>query len=259
MVTQPKLIPGAPTEPDPKEWIQKRATNSVLEKLSHTKEFLRDAGLWKAALRHWMKTEIATEADWAKEKINGKVDELEETWLKTNTFENAKVTREEWRKKKYLEEACSQWCHETWGHCVDSLYLQKKNTLDRACCRILRISDKSFANELYHRVLAKETSFEDAARQFGEGPERLQGGLIPMQPLLSMPFGLGVVLERLRIGEVSTPLRLGKVFCLVELLKFTPCKLDKSTADVLLKEQFNLWIDSVVEILDADLCLMMNS
>ena len=89
-----------------------------------------------------------------------------------------------------------------------------------------RISDKNFAM-VYHRVLAKETSFEDAARQFGEGPERLQGGLIPMQPLLSMPFGLGVVLERLRIGEISTPLRLGKVFCLVELLKFTPCKLEE--------------------------------
>ena len=88
--------------------------------------------------------------------------------------------------------------------------MQKKNTLDRACCRILRISDKNFANELYHRVLAKETSFEDAARQFGEGPERLQGGLIPMQPLLSMPFGLGVVLERLRSGsKCSTQVRQG--------------------------------------------------
>jgi parvulin-like peptidyl-prolyl isomerase len=74
-----------------------------------------------------------------------------------------------------------------------------------------------------------------------------------------MPFGLAPLLERLKPLEVSTPLKLGKGFCMVELLKVTPSKLDESTADMLLKEQFKLWVSAVVEVLDADLCSMTNS
>ena len=256
MITQPNLIPGAPAEPDPKEWIQERSKDPTLEKLSKSMDFLKDAGLWKAALSYWIKSEIVTGVNWDEKTQKNKIDW--NSWLQSNTLKKSKITREELRKSLCDQAACSYWYHKQWEHRADSLYLQKKNTLDRASCRLLRISDKNFANELYHRIKRKKQASK-CCSSIGEGPERLQGGLIPMQPLLSMPFGLGVVLERLRIGEVSAPLRLGKVFCLVELLKFTPCKLDKSTADVLLKEQFDLWIDSVVEILDADLCLMMNS
>ena len=137
--------------------------------------------------------------------------------------------------------------------------MQKKSDIDRASCRLIRISDKDLATELYHRIKAKETSFEDVARKYGEGTERLQGGLIPMQAMSSMPYGLAPLLERLKPSEVSTPLRLGQGFCMVELLKLTPSKLDESTADMLLREQFKLWVNSVVEVLDADLCLTTNS
>ena len=225
MITQPNLIPGAPAEPDPKEWIQERSKDPTLEKLSKSMDFLKDAGLWKAALSYWIKLEIVTGVNWDEKTQKNKIDFLENSWLQSNTLKKSKITKEELRKSLYDQAACSYWYHKQWEHRADSLYLQKKNTLDRASCRLLRISDKNFANELYHRIKAEETSFEEAARQYGEGPERFQGGLIPMQPLLNMPFGLAPVLERLKIKEVSTPLRLGKIFCLVELLKFSPSKL----------------------------------
>ena len=79
-----------------------------------------------------------------------------------------------------------------------------------------------------------------------------------MQTMLSMPFGLAPLLERLRPGEISTPLRLGKIFCMVELLKLSESKLDERTKDMLLADELKLWIGSVVEQLDSELCSEVN-
>ena len=78
------------------------------------------------------------------------------------------------------------------------------------------------ASELYFRIKAGETSFAKAAFDFSEGPERNHGGLIPLQPLKSMPFGLAPLLQNLEEGKISQPMRLGKGYCLVELVNFTP-------------------------------------
>ena len=109
------------------------------------------------------------------------------------------------------------------------------------------------ASELYYRIKSEETSFENAARDFSEGPERNNGGLIPLQPLKAMPFGLAPLLQHLKRGQVSQPLRLGKGYCLVELLEFRHRRLDKKVESLLLAEQLRLWIDSVVKVLEAEL------
>ena len=37
-----------------------------------------------------------------------------------------------------------------------------KNELDKAACRLIRIKNKSMANELYFRIKANEASFEES-------------------------------------------------------------------------------------------------
>ena len=258
METAGQLKQTAPTEPDPREWIESRVEDISLQKLRSSMELLRESELWFSALNYWTRLQIVGEVDWDKKEETEKIDCLETLWLKTNSLEAANITREKLRKKLRMDAACSHWSHKQWGHRVDSLYLQKKNQLDRASCRIIRISNKDLASELYHRVKADESSFEEIARLYGEGPERMQGGLIPMQTMLSMPFGLAPLLERLRPGEISTPLRLGKIFCMVELLKLTESKLDERTEAMLLADELKLWIVSVVEQLDSELCSGVN-
>ncbi len=244
---------AAPSEPDQREWIDRRINDTALQKLCDSKDLLKDAGVWLATLGHWTRLQIVTEATWDQEEENDAIGTLESLWLEKNKLEDANLTREELKSKLKISAACTHWSQEKWGHRIDSLYLQKKTQLDLASCRLLRVSDKDLANELYHRVKAKEASFEELARQFGEGPERIQGGLIPLQPMHRLPFGLAPVLQRLTPKQVSTPLRLNKTFCIIELLKFSPSSLDERTSDMLLNEELKLWISSVVEILDADL------
>ena len=74
-----------------------------------------------------------------------------------------------------------------------------------------------------------------------------------MQALETMPFGLSPLLQKLEVGKVSKPIRLGKGYCLVELLEFRSSQLNENTEKVLLAEQLRLWIDSVVDVLEVDL------
>ena len=58
---------------------------------------------------------------------------------------------------------------------------------------------------------------------------------------------------RLDLGQLSMPLRLNQGFCLVQLVKRQPSQLDSATGDALLMEQLALWVDSLVDLLVADL------
>ena len=66
-------------------------------------------------------------------------------------------------------------------------------------------------------------------------------------------FGLAPVLEHLKPGKMSQPMRLGKGFCLVELIELQLSQLDEVTGDALLADQLRLWIDNVVNEMEATL------
>jgi len=169
------------------------------------------------------------------------------------------LTEAEVRAKLRVAPALARWSRQQWGHRVESLYLKRKALLDRASCRLLRLSDKNLALELYHRIKAGETSFERAARDFGQGPESQVGGLIPLQPLENMPYGLAPLMTRLEKGRLSMPLRLASGFCLVQLESFQPAQLNAETEDLLLAEQLRVWIEAVVDSMAYELRYLYQS
>jgi hypothetical protein len=243
----------APAEPDPRLWLTHERLKSLEEHLGCAASLLRKAGLWRAALGYWVRWQLSLEAEWPPAEEQACLAELEQQWLAKHSFEEAGLSSVELRAKLRVAPAALRWCKAQWGHRLESLYLQRKSGLDRASCRLLRLTDKNLALELYHRIKAGETSFERAAFEFGEGPERFRGGLVPLQPLGQMPFGLAPLLERLDLGQLSMPLRLNQGFCLVQLVKRQPSQLDSITGDALLLEQLAMWVDAVVDVLVADL------
>lgn len=243
----------APAEPDPRLWLTPERRQCLEEHLGCGASLLRQAGLWRAALGYWVRWQLSLEAPWPAAEEQASLAELEQQWLAKHSLSDAGLSAAELRAKLRVAPAALRWCHHQWGHRLESLYLHRKSGLDRASCRLLRLSDKNLAMELYHRIKARETSFEQAALEFGEGPERFQGGLLPLQPLAKMPFGLAPLLERLDLGQLSMPLRLNQGFCLVQLVKRQPSQLDSATGDALLMEQLALWVDSLVDLLVADL------
>ena len=242
-----------PTEPDPRTWLTDERRQQLTAKIRSARPLLLQAGLWRATLCYWVREQASLEANWDYEEEQTYLDKLELKWKEKDQGNSSSLDPCLLRAKLRVGPAANRWSREQWGHRLDFLYLQAKSQLDRASCRVIRLSSKTLASELYHRIKAGETSFDAAAREFGEGPEKEKGGLISMMPLGSMPFGLAPVLEHLKPGKVSQPMRLGKGFCLVELIELRVSQLDQATGDLLLADQLRGWIDSVVDVLEADL------
>ena len=106
------------------------------------------------------------------EEENKCINLLLEEWHKKNSdSKSEKIDKKILRDKIRVAPAVAHWSYEQWGHQLESLYLKNKGDLDKAYLE----QDKSIMNELYFRIKARETSFEMASREFGEGPERRNG------------------------------------------------------------------------------------
>ena len=50
-------------------------------------------------------------------------------------------------------------------------FLNNKDLLDKASCKIIRVNDQGLALEIFHRLLNKEDNFEMLSILYGQGPE----------------------------------------------------------------------------------------
>ena len=237
----------APTEPEPKDWLTQEKVDDANKKFKSSKSILKNAGLLEKALIYWVQTKISKDVEIENEKEV--IDVLINRWREANP--NREIDSDELRNNLRIKPACLEWCKQQWGHTIDTIYLKQKNSLSRASCRLIRMTDKDLANEIYFRVKNMEVSFEQAALEYGEGPERNQGGLIPVRKLEEMPLGLAPLLERLKVDELSPPLKLGKGFCIVKLIKFIPSSLNDETSNQIYSRLLRLWIDDVVELVGS--------
>ena len=151
------------------------------------------------------------------------------------------------------DQALLAWAEYQWGHELESIYLARKSELDRMSLRMLRVSDAGLSMELYHRIRAEEASFEQLSWRYGEGPERLQGGLIKNQRLVDLPPAFFPLLVNLHTFEVQQPRAIGKRFVLYQLMSRQPLVFDEETRRQLLMEQLQCWEAPLVERLGAHL------
>tara|TARA_Y100000739_G_scaffold216816_1_gene212682 strand:- start:491 stop:1135 length:645 start_codon:yes stop_codon:yes gene_type:complete len=202
-------------DPAPEEWLSDERKNRLVSELGASASLLHEADVLESVLNHWIRRELA----------DGAVD----------------------------SKACLGWARTQWGHRLESLFLQQKQDLDQASCRLLRVGNSALALELHHRILAEEASFEQLSMQFATGSERFHGGLFKLQPLSKFPIGLVKILRNLRPGEISKPLGLGKEFCVVQLNEFVPAVQGEATDQKLLSNQLQLWVHGMSVHLKAQL------
>ena len=62
-----------------------------------------------------------------------------------------------------------------------------------------------------------------------------------------MEYGLGPLLEKMKVGQLSQPLKIGNGYCIVKLDKFKSAELDDEIKEVILYERLKLWIKSGVD------------
>jgi parvulin-like peptidyl-prolyl isomerase len=250
-------LPAPPRDPDPEHWCSPERLERLKRELGASASLLTVAGLLPRVVEYWVRRELAEEMArlpaWPAEEREAELDELEQAWHAKHDGAARGLSPVQLRQKLLVAPGCSRWARMQWQQRLETLYLERKAQLDRASCRLLRVADKYLALELYHRIRAGESSFEKLALDYGEGPERLQGGLLALQPLAKLPLGLAPVLQQLQPGELTPPQRLGEGFALVQLEAFVPAPLDTAAENALLSQELNAWMRQLLPLLQAQL------
>lgn len=135
---------------------------------------------------------------------------------------------------------------QTWGHRLESYFLQRKQDLDQVIYSLLRTQDQDIAQELFFRIAEGEASFAELARQHSEGIEKETGGLLGPVELGTLHTKLANLLQVGRVGEVQA-LGLGNWCMIVRLEKYIPAQLDESMQQRLLQEKFETWLQTQLQ------------
>ena len=118
---------------------------------------------------------------------------------------------------------------------------------------MIRVKSKEWAYEIYLRIKECEVDFGEAAKNYGEGPESKDIGEFKYQQTSSLPYGLGDLIKRLDVGQISKPLRMNQWFCIIELMERNKSVLDDNTKEELLAGQLLVWVAAVVKQIESDI------
>ena len=247
-----------PLDPRADDWLDAQRLERLHRDFGTSADFLALSGTLQSALEYWLRKEaaddvLADERHWPAQERQQQLDALEVSWRERHDPVERGLTDAQLRHKLAVAPGSHRWACAQWGHRLEQLFLARKADLDQASCRLLRVTRKPLAMELYHRVRAKEASFEQVAAQYGEGPERFQGGLLKLQPISRLPLGLAPVLTRLSAGELTMPQRLGEGFCLVQLVELRSATFDERTKSQLMDEELQRWLKQMLPVVQGHL------
>ena len=181
------------------------------------------------------KIEILCKA-WLLPELN---KELEDAYKENNGISEEGST-------KNTKEIISNFARTEWGKKANKIFLEDTDRFEIIEAKIMRISSKEIATELYFRIKTGEQSFDMASYVYGEGIEREKGGRINCR-VKEFPYGLGKYIKQLDEGELTKPVRIKKFFVIVELTQ----KINASYNDTVEKEicmkLFSDWVERLVK------------
>lgn len=126
---------------------------------------------------------------------------------------------------------------------VDRRYLERRDALERVSFRLLRTPQKGVVLEAQQRLLNREEDWVSISERWGIDPEKRFNGRIAPTPPTKLAPELTAALRRLQPGDLSEPIRLGKLFALVELEQWLSVDLTDDLRRQLEQELLDAWLD----------------
>ena len=114
--------------------------------------------------------------------------------------------------------------------------------------------DAGLARELWIRLEEGETTFAEAAHQYGVGEEAQRKGVVGPMPIgVLKPEVLQEILRSLRPGELSAPCQLGEWHVLMRLEQLKPARFDAVMREQMLQEALDEFLaDRVRRVLAGE-------
>ena len=147
--------------------------------------------------------------------------------------------------------ALKRFIEQRYGPGIEELFLSKKKDLDSVIYSLIRVKDPGLARELWISLCEGEMEFAELASRYSDGPEAQTKGVIGPLSLGAIQPALADRLRCLRPGQLRPPEALGDWHVLLRLETLTPARLDHSTRQRLLDQQFAAWISNRVDAILA--------
>ena len=240
-----------------REFIENEIEERFIKTFSENYVYLQIAQSVIPTIKGWIKRELANgillnadiektaneeiESWWNKQKIEK--NKMEESDI--NKFLAARnLTVDILKEMSMINAKCKLWSVEQWQSSLPQLFLDKKDYYDQVKFKIVRIpkSEGKLANELYHRIKAKENNFEEIALTFGHGAEKMKDGCIKKMRLDS---GNPQLVEKLRNknnGDLISPFRLNEWYIIIEIIDSYSAQLDDTIQAKPIDEAFGSFL-----------------
>jgi parvulin-like peptidyl-prolyl isomerase len=138
---------------------------------------------------------------------------------------------------------------QTWGNQLEAYFWQRKADLDLVIYSTIKVADKDLAQELFFRISEGEQTFTEAAQKYSQGIEAYTGGMMTPTSIGRLPKALSQILKFLNPGELYHPIAFNNCFTIVRLEQIIPAKLNPPTAQSLLDELFEAWVQKQLQTL----------
>lgn len=135
----------------------------------------------------------------------------------------------------------------TWDDQLEGHFLNSKDKLDQVVYSLIRNRDAGIVQELYFRIQEGEGDFTTLARQYSEGPEAQNGGLIgPVE--LNVPHPqMMQLLKSSTPGQLCLPTQIGEWWILIRLEKYISSQLDENIRQRLRNDLFQTWLNQQIQ------------
>tara|TARA_E500000331_G_scaffold354818_1_gene408799 strand:- start:132 stop:860 length:729 start_codon:yes stop_codon:yes gene_type:complete len=220
----------------------------TLEILSQeVKQLLEKNNLLFELIKREKKNEIIENINISKEEYTL----LESEYIKSNKTNqedlNKKLKNNNLSKSIFLDNISKpykldKFKKEKFQHRVESKFLSIKDGLDSVVYSLIRVKDKYESDELYLRLIGKESTFSDIAQEYSQGPEKIVKGIIGPIAINKGHPAVGEMLKSLNINEISKPFQVQDWWLIVRLESFEKATLNKEMENFLLQELFDEWL-----------------
>ena len=147
-------------EPDPRQWLDGHRLDRLTKQFSPLTSTLATAGLLYASLEQWLRYQLADEAPWAPGEREQLAGQRQAEWIKLHASDPVQLDPAELVRRLTVKKGCQLWAAHQWSHRSETLFLTHKQSLDKASCLMLQVSDYCLARELSFRLQAGEERFE---------------------------------------------------------------------------------------------------
>lgn len=123
-------------------------------------------------------------------------------------------------------------------------YLKQKIRKDLVLFGVIKVSNEALAKELYFRIKDDKQDFAELAKEFSEGNEKENGGLVGPVPLLKLNPELREALSTLEEGQIKYPINIdGKAFLIIKLIRLDSMPFSPQIEENIRTELFDQWIE----------------